>query len=137
MISHPPSCDNAVTAAFTDATATLSEVDFWGYDGAGNPQYRAVVHVVFNSGANDWRVSIQLPTSADQVVHYGPNYAVYNGASFDCGTSGSFTVSPAGAWSQVITPGGSVDFEYVATNPSNIADVVGNTVVSVLRTASS
>jgi len=132
------SCDTAVTSGI-DASATITQVDDWGFDGAGNPQYRAIVVVTFPSAVNDWRVAINLPNNGDHVVCWGTYCSVYNGAQYSCGTTSpaAFTVMPAGSWVAAVSAGGSVTFEYVATNTQHISNVAASTSLRVYATANS
>jgi len=132
--NHPcarDSCDSfTVGVAASTITVSASVVDQYG-DTNALRQYRVVARLNFPAASNNWRVGIILPSTADKVVSYGPNYSVYNGATFSCANSSphSFTIKPAGTWSQVQAAGGFVDFEYIATNSANVpvADIISKT----------
>jgi len=139
-VTQISSCDPAVTGEESGAYAVITDVADWGFDGAGNPQYLASVTVYFTEAVGDWRVGIQLPGPGDHVVAYGNYYSVYDGGVYSCGTISppAFTVAPSGSWSAAVAAGGSVTFEYVATNQNNEgAYIIASSILTVYTTANS
>jgi len=134
------SCDSAVTGSAA-GNVVVNAVDDWGYDGAGNHQFRAIVTVTFTNAVNDWRVGVDLLHVGDHVVCYGVYCSVYSGATYSCGTTSpaAFTVKPAGSWAGAVSAGGSVTFEYVATNSGGytLAQIAAGTNFHIYATASS